>query len=101
WFGFPLAVRDGALFTREELLKHLNARRIGTRLLFAGNLIHQPAFRDRDYRVVGDLKNADVVMNRAFWVGVYPGLSGVMIDYLLETIHDFVMSHASTCSVAA
>jgi CDP-6-deoxy-D-xylo-4-hexulose-3-dehydrase len=100
WFGFPLAVRDGAPFTREELLKHLNARRIGTRLLFAGNLIHQPAYRGREYRAVGDLKNADVVMNRAFWVGVYPGLTAAMIDYLLETIHDFVISHASTYRVA-
>ena len=100
WFGFPLAVRDGAPFTREELLKHLGARQIGTRLLFAGNLIHQPAYRGREYRVVGDLKNADVVMKRAFWVGVYPGLTGAMIDYLLETVHDFVMSHASTYRVA-
>ena len=72
WFGLPLTVRDGAPFSRDELVRHLNARRIGTRFLFGGNLVHQPYMRGREYRVAGDLGNADIVMNRTFWVGVYP-----------------------------
>ena len=90
WFGLPLTVRDDAPFTRDELVRHLNARRIGTRFLFGGNLVHQPYMRGREYRIVGDLGNADVVMNRTFWVGVYPGLGNAHIDYMLEVITDFV-----------
>ena len=90
WFGLPLTVRDGAPFSRDELVRHLNARRIGTRFLFGGNLVHQPYMLGREYRVAGDLDNADVVMNRTFWIGVYPGLDDAHIDYMLEVIADFV-----------
>ncbi len=90
WFGLPLTVRDGAPFTRDELVRHLNERRIGTRFLFGGNLVHQPYMRGREYRTVGDLGNADIVMNRTFWIGVYPGLGDAHIDYMLEVITDFV-----------
>jgi CDP-6-deoxy-D-xylo-4-hexulose-3-dehydrase len=90
WFGFPLSLRPELKFTREDLLKHLGARRIGTRLLFAGNLIHQPAYQDCQYRVVGDLANSNDVMNNAFWLGVYPGLSVAAINYIVGTIHEFV-----------
>ena len=90
WFGLPLTVRDGAPFSRDELVRHLNARRIGTRFLFGGNLVHQPYMLGREYRVAGDLDNADIVMNRTFWVGVYPGLDDAHIDYMLEVIADFV-----------
>ncbi len=89
WFGFPLGVRDGASFSREDLLKHLNARKIGTRLLFGGNLVRQPAYEGLNYRVAGTLENSDWVMNRVFWVGVYPGLTDAMIDFVVETISDF------------
>ena len=89
WFGFPLGVRDGAPFTREELLKRLNARKIGTRLLFGGNLVRQPCYQGLNYRVAGTLDNSDWVMNRVFWTGVYPGLTDAMIDFTLETFHDF------------
>jgi CDP-6-deoxy-D-xylo-4-hexulose-3-dehydrase len=90
WFGFPLAVRPDAGFSREQLLKHLGARKIGTRLLFAGNLIHQPAYKNCDYRVVGDLANSDYVMKHVFWLGVYPGLSADAIEYIADTIREFV-----------
>ena len=87
WFGYLLAVRPEAPFTRDQVVRHLEAHKIGTRLLFAGNLVRQPAYKDVPHRVVGDLKNTDFVMNQVFWVGVYPGLSGEMIDYILQTFH--------------
>ncbi len=92
WFGFTLTVRDGAPFTREELLIHLNEKRIGTRLLFGGNLLRQPYMLDRPMRVIGEMTNSDIVMNRTFWIGVYPGLSADAIDYMLDTIRDFCRS---------
>jgi CDP-6-deoxy-D-xylo-4-hexulose-3-dehydrase len=95
WFGFPMAVRPDAPFTRESLIEHLDARKIGTRLLFGGNLTCQPAYRNTRFRVVGDLKNTDFVMNHVFWLGVYPGLTTPMIDYILETVHAFVNNAAS------
>jgi CDP-6-deoxy-D-xylo-4-hexulose-3-dehydrase len=82
WFGFPLAVRTDAPFTRDQLVQHLESNKIATRLLFGGNLLRQPAYRDIEHRVVGDLKNADFVMNQVLWVGVFPGLTEPMIDYL-------------------
>jgi len=89
WFGFLLTLREGAPFTRDALVQHLNAHKIGTRLLFAGNLIRQPYMKDRDFRVVGDLANSDRVMRDAFWIGLYPGLSPEAVAYMLETIHAF------------
>src|SRR5262249_10763116 len=81
WFGFPLAVRPGAPFTRNQLIGHLERRKVATRLLFGGNLTRQPAYRGANYRAVGSLANADFAMNQAFWVGIYPGLSDEAIDY--------------------
>jgi CDP-6-deoxy-D-xylo-4-hexulose-3-dehydrase len=75
---------------REELLRFLDSRKIGTRLLFAGNILKQPAYRNVDFRVVGELTNTDIVMKRSFWVGVYPGLTKPMLDYVIESISDFM-----------
>jgi CDP-6-deoxy-D-xylo-4-hexulose-3-dehydrase len=86
WFGFPIYVRPGAAFTRTEAVRWLEAHKIATRLLFAGNLIRQPAYRGQKFRVVGDLARTDEVMERVFWVGVYPGLSLPMLDYVCETL---------------
>jgi len=91
WFGFPLAVRPGALFPREQVIQHLHAAKISTRLLFGGNLIRQPAYRDVPRRQVGDLKNSDFVMNHVFWVGVYPGLTDEMLNYMVATFHQLVI----------
>jgi CDP-6-deoxy-D-xylo-4-hexulose-3-dehydrase len=88
WFGFPIAVRPEAPVDRAEVVRHLDARNIHTRLLFGGNLLRQPAYRDIPHRVVGDLRNADFVMDNAFWIGVYPGLDDSQIDYVLETLHE-------------
>ena len=90
WFGFPMAVRPSAPFTRNQLVEHLEAAGIGTRLLFAGNLTRQPAYREVQYRVVGPLTNSDFVMNQVLWVGVYPGLTPAMLSYMIETIRRFV-----------
>ncbi|HXY37053.1 MAG TPA: lipopolysaccharide biosynthesis protein RfbH [Planctomycetaceae bacterium] len=97
WFGFPLAVRAEAPFSRDEFVRHLESCKIGTRLLFAGNLLRQPAYSKIAHRVVGPLTNTDFVMERLLWIGVYPGLTPPMLDYVLETIHRFcrTRSHAS------
>jgi len=89
WFGFPVTLREKAPFTRDQLSIHLNERRIGTRLLFGGNLIRQPYMQGRDFRVVGDLANADTIVDRTFWIGVYPGLNQAHIDYVIDTIDQF------------
>ena len=90
WFGFPITIRDAAPFTREQLVPHLEAHRIGTRLLFAGNLIRQPYMRSRDYRVSGSLENSDIVTERTFWIGLYPGLGEDHLGYVAEIIEGFV-----------
>ena len=95
WFGFPLAVRRESPFARNEVIRYLEDARIATRLLFGGNLVRQPAYIDLLHRVVGDLKNSDFVMNSVFWVGVYPGLSSAMIEYVVDTFHN--MCKALTC----
>ncbi|MCC3245816.1 lipopolysaccharide biosynthesis protein RfbH [Methylocystis sp. WRRC1] len=89
WFGFPVTLRDDAPFTRDELVIHLNARKIGTRLLFGGNLVRQPYMKGRNFRVSGELKNADIVVDRTFWIGVYPELTQDHIGYVLDVIDDF------------
>jgi len=89
WFALPLTVRDEAPFARRELLRWLEGARIETRLLFAGNIVRQPAYQDMPCRVVGDLANADRVMQSAFFVGVYPGLDAPRLDYMLDTFAAF------------
>ena len=89
WFGFPITMREGAPFGRDDLIKYLNEMKIGTRLLFGGNLIHQPYMEGRNYRVHGSLDNSDKVMRDTFWLGVYPGLGEAAIDYILKTIGAF------------
>ena len=90
WFGFPIAVRPDAPFTRNQVTRYLEDRKIATRLLFGGNLVRQPAYRDRVFRVVGDLTNADFVMNQVFWIGLYPGISPAIVEYMLESLHGLV-----------
>ncbi len=90
WFGYLMTVREGAPFERNALTRHLEANRIGTRLLFAGNLVRQPAFKGVAHRVVSDLSVTDTIMNRSFWIGVWPGIGSEQIDYMVETIAAFV-----------
>jgi CDP-6-deoxy-D-xylo-4-hexulose-3-dehydrase len=90
WFGFPIGVRENAPFSRDELTCALNDRKIGTRLLFGGNLLRQPAYAGCEYRAIGDLSNTDFVMNNVFWIGVFPGLTEPMLEFVAATIHAFV-----------
>lgn len=90
WFGFPIGVREDAPFTRDQLTRYFDANKIGTRLMFAGNLLRQPAYKDIECRVIGDMKNTDFVMNQVFWLGVFPGLTEPMLDYIVDTTKDFV-----------
>lgn len=87
WFGFPLSLRPEAPFARNRITGYLEEHKIATRLLFGGNLVRQPAYRDIPCRIAGDLKNADFVMNRVFWIGLYPGLSSRMLQYVVECFH--------------
>jgi CDP-6-deoxy-D-xylo-4-hexulose-3-dehydrase len=90
WFGFPITVREGAPFTRDEVVQFLNANKIATRFLFGGNLLRQPYMAGRPHRVVGELTNADVVTERTFWIGLFPGLTPDHIGYTVETLGRFV-----------
>jgi CDP-6-deoxy-D-xylo-4-hexulose-3-dehydrase len=87
WFGFPIAVRAGAPFTRHGAIHELEKRKIATRLLFGGNLVRQPAYQNVAYRIAGPLTNTDFVMDRVFWVGVYPGITPAMAEYVLDSFH--------------
>lgn len=89
WFGFAALVRAGAPFTRNDLVQHLESKKIATRLVFAGNLVRQPAYEGVAFRAIGDLARSDQVMNDAFWIGVFPGLTDPMLDYVLEVFHDY------------
>src|ERR1700721_217127 len=90
WFGFPIGVRPDAPFSREELIRSLEGKRIANRFFFGGNLLRQPAYKDSEYRVIGDLPNTDFVMNNVFWIGVFPGLTNPMLDYVAGALGDFV-----------
>lgn len=95
WFGFAITVDPQACFTRRELVEFLEGRKIGTRLLFAGNLTRHPAYRDQPHRVVGDLTNSDIITDGSFWVGVYPGLTEEMLDYVIASIKEFVAARGT------
>ncbi|MFF3455489.1 lipopolysaccharide biosynthesis protein RfbH [Streptomyces sp. NPDC002730] len=92
WFGFVLTVLPDAPFTRRELVAFLEARSIGTRQVFAGNLTRHPAYQGTNYRVAGDLTNSDIITEHSFWIGVHPGLTDEKIDYMAQSVTDFVRS---------
>ncbi|MCE2706948.1 MAG: lipopolysaccharide biosynthesis protein RfbH [Proteobacteria bacterium] len=89
WFGFPITIKADAGFTRNDLLAYLDENKIGTRLLFAGNLTKQPYMASLNFRIASDLTNTDIIMNNTFWVGIYPGLTEEMLDYTAQTIGQF------------
>jgi len=93
WFGFPITIKKSSSLDRTELLRFLDSRKIGTRLLFAGNILKQPGYMNIKHRVVGDLENADQIMRNGFWLGVYPGLTSEMIDYVIASVKEFVSSN--------
>lgn len=99
WFGFPIGIRKGSSLSRIELTRALEAKKIGTRLLFGGNLVRQPAYEGFEYRKIGSLPNSDYVMDHVFWIGVYPGLTPPMLDFVAGTIIEFI-GEAKACRVA-
>lgn len=94
WFGFLITLTEQAKFSRNDLVKYLEAHNIQTRNLFAGNLTKHPCFEHlvegTDYRIVGELKNTDNIMNNAFWIGLYPGMGERRLDYMISIIRDFI-----------
>ena len=96
WFGFAITIRPGAPFSRLDLVQHIESRRIGTRLLFGGNLMRQPAYINMPHRVVGPLTNADIITDNTFWLGVYPGLTDEMVDFMIATVAEFIQKFHHT-----
>lgn len=94
WFGFHLTVKASAPFTRKEITQYLENRRIGTRLLFGGNLLHQPAFHHIPHKVFGTLLNSDLISRGTFWLGVHQGLDDEKLDYVISTIREFSGQYA-------
>lgn len=90
WFGYVITVREDAPFSRLDLVQHLESRKIGTRLLFGGNLVRQPAYQGVRHRVVGELSTSNLITNGTFWIGVHPGLTDSMIEFVLGTIKEFI-----------
>ncbi|MAH79106.1 MAG: lipopolysaccharide biosynthesis protein RfbH [Rickettsiales bacterium] len=90
WFGFPITIRDNNTEIRNNLMKCLEEKRIGARLLFAGNITKQPYFKNQEYRIIDTLENTDKIMHDTLWLGVYPGLNHEMLSYVYETISLFV-----------
>ncbi len=94
WFGFLITLKDGVNFSRNDLVKHLEDKNIQTRNLFAGNITHHPCFAElekgKDYRISSELKNTDKIMNDSFWIGLYPGMGQNKLQYMIETIKEFL-----------
>jgi CDP-6-deoxy-D-xylo-4-hexulose-3-dehydrase len=93
WFGFLLTIRDGQKINRNKLVEYLEANKIGTRLLFGGNLTKQPAYKNTSFRILNNLNNTDKVMNDSFWLGVWPGLEESHYDYILNTVNAYLQSN--------
>ena len=93
WFGFLLTIRPNVNIKRHDLLRFLEDKKIGTRLLFAGNITKQPAYKGLEYKVIGDLKNTDLIMNNSFWLGVWPGLSKDNLRYMFDSVKEFIDSN--------
>jgi CDP-6-deoxy-D-xylo-4-hexulose-3-dehydrase len=89
WFGFPLTIKENSRIDRTDLLRYLDQKKIGTRLMFAGNILRQPAYRDVSFRVHGSLENTDNIMRNAFWIGLHPGLNFEMLDHVIDSIKEF------------
>jgi CDP-6-deoxy-D-xylo-4-hexulose-3-dehydrase len=90
WFGFALTIKNNSKFDRNQLISYLDSKKIGTRMLFGGNLTLQPAFQNTKFRIHGDLLNSDLITNNTFWIGVWPGLTNEMLDYMINEIKHFI-----------
>lgn len=95
WFSFPITVRENSGFTRGEFVKYLESKAIETRMLFGGNILNQPAYKNINYRSIGELKNSKQVLTSTFFIGVYPGITNEMMDYMINTINEFFKNKAA------
>jgi len=95
WFGLPIMVRKSSPFSRDEIVNHLEKKKIATRMLFGGNLLRQPAYKNIKYRVSGGLKNTDHVMNDLFWIGVYPGITSEKREYIVSVFEEFIKKYGT------
>jgi CDP-6-deoxy-D-xylo-4-hexulose-3-dehydrase len=95
WFGFFITVKEDAPFTRNQIASYLEDNKVATRTLFGGNIVRQPAYKGKRHRVVSDLKNADLMMNNGFWIGVYPGIDRDRQEYVIETLDAFFERYIS------
>jgi CDP-6-deoxy-D-xylo-4-hexulose-3-dehydrase len=93
WFGFHMTVKETCGFTRREITEYLESKKIGTRLLFGGNLLQQPAFQHIPHKVFGTLEDSDLITRNTFWLGVHQGIDEERISYIIETFHDFMKAH--------
>ncbi|PIN86285.1 lipopolysaccharide biosynthesis protein RfbH [Candidatus Woesearchaeota archaeon CG10_big_fil_rev_8_21_14_0_10_44_13] len=98
WFAFPMSVREDAPFSRQELLEWLNGRMIETRMIFAGNIAKQPAYKDANIRISGNLGNSDTVARNSFFIGVYPGIDGLQLDWVIDSFREFMANTAKKSS---
>jgi CDP-6-deoxy-D-xylo-4-hexulose-3-dehydrase len=94
WFGFPLSLKNNSKFNRNDLIKYLNENKIGTRLLFSGNLTKQPYMKNINFKIHGDLKNTDFVMGSTFWIGLYPALSSIHLEYTVGKIKHYFKNNS-------
>ena len=101
WFGFMLTVREDAGFTRDQIVRHLEGKKIATRMLFCGNVVRQPAYAGVEMRISGDLTNTDIILDRTFLIGVYPGLTKEMLDFVIAEIFSFIGERASVAISAS
>jgi CDP-6-deoxy-D-xylo-4-hexulose-3-dehydrase len=92
WFAYIVTVKEDSPFKRDDLTRYLNSNKIETRNLFAGNLTRQPSFINKNFRVAGDLTNTDYIMNNTFFLGTYPGLTKVKLDYIEKVLDQFISS---------
>ena len=99
WFGFPIAVKPESGLTRDAVTRYLESRKIGTRLLFGGNLVRQPAYANTEYRVIGTLQNTDYAMNNVFWIGVYPGLSRKKLEFMIDALQEISRNRTKTLAI--
>ena len=90
WFGFPITLRENSSITRNQLLRYLDEKKIGFRLLFSGNVTKQPYMMEKKFRTVGNLKNTSTIMNNTFWIGVYPALIREELDFVVDQIKKYI-----------
>ncbi len=89
WFGFPITIKENLSFTRKDLIQFLTKKKIDSRPIFSGNIIKQPYLSNRNFRVIGDLKNTDLIMNNSFWIGLFPGLNETILDHVVKSFKEF------------